>query len=163
MVAAAMPPDVGALTAEIAESVYVADLPAPAFQLAFGDLEQAVSAFLAEPSVVVRRRRKGQVKEVDIRPLVHELSVTARDRVVLTLATGAGGSVKPTEVLQSVLMPDESVVPLIRIHKVMATLASGEHPAARAVAVAQVNYDVEKRNTHYSLEPARDACGDSGG
>jgi radical SAM family uncharacterized protein/radical SAM-linked protein len=162
-VAAAMPPGVGALTAEIGESVYVAELPAPAFQLAFGDLEQAVSAFLAEPSVVVQRRRKGRVKEVDIRPLVHELSVTAHDRVVLTLATGAGGSVKPTEVLQSMLLLDESVVPLIRIHKVMATLASGELPAARAVAVAQVNYDVEKRNTYYSLEPARDACGHSGG
>jgi radical SAM family uncharacterized protein/radical SAM-linked protein len=162
VVAAAMPAGVGALGAEIGESIYKADLPCPPFELAFGDLEQAVAVFMAEPSVVVQRRRKGRVKDVDIRPLVRELSVIARDQVILTLATGSSGSVKPTEVLQTALRLDESVVPLIRIHKVAAMLASGEDPTVEAVAVAQVN-NFEKGNTHYGLQPARNACGYSGG
>jgi radical SAM-linked protein len=162
VVAAAMPAGVGALAAEIGESIYNADLPCPPFELAFGDLEQAVAGFMAEPSVVVQRRRKGRVIDVDIRPLVRELSVIARDQVILTLATGSSGSVKPTEVLHAALRLDDSVVPLIRIHKVAAMLASGEDPTAEAVAVAQVN-NFEKGNTHYGLQPARNACGYSGG
>ncbi len=161
-VAAVMPAGVGALGAQIAESVYVADLPSPPFELAFGDLEQAMSEFLATPSVVIQRRRKGRVKQVDIRPLVRELSVTAHDQVILTVATGGGGSVKPTEVLQAALKLDESVVPLIKIHKLMAILASGENPVDRSLAIAQVN-NFETGNTHYGLEPARNACGYSGG
>ncbi|MFB3076019.1 MAG: TIGR03936 family radical SAM-associated protein, partial [Candidatus Methylomirabilales bacterium] len=127
-VAAVMPVRVGALAAQIAESIYVADLPSPPFELTLGDLEQAMSEFLETPSVVIQRRRKGRVKPVDIRPLVRELSVTAHDQVILTVATGGGGSVKPTEVLQAALKLDESVVPLIKIHKVMAILASGQNP-----------------------------------
>ncbi len=161
-VAAAMPAGMGALGAQIAESVYVADLPFPPFELTFGDLEQAMSEFLATPSVVIQRRRKGRVKQVDIRPLVRELSVTAHDQVILTVATGGGGSVKPTEVLQAALKLDGSAVPLIKIHKLMAILASGENPVAQSLAMAQVN-NFETGNTHYGLEPARNACGYSGG
>ena len=161
-VAAVMPVGVGALGAQIAECVYVADLPSPPFELAFGDLEQAMSEFLAMPSVVIQRSRKGRVKPVDIRPLVRELSVTAPDQVILTVATGGGGSVKPTEVLQAALKLDESVVPLIKIHKVMAILASGENPVDQSLAMAQVS-NFETGNTHYGLEPARNACGYSGG
>jgi hypothetical protein len=57
---------------------------------------------------------------------------------------------------------DQSKVPLIRIHKVVATLGTGETPAAQALVMAQVN-NVEKGNTHYGLQPARDACGYPGG
>jgi radical SAM family uncharacterized protein/radical SAM-linked protein len=162
VVAAAMPAGVGALAAEISESTYKADLPSPPFELAFGDLEQAMAGFLAEPTVVIQRRRKGRVKAVDIRPLVRELSVIARDQVILTVATGSGGSVKPTEVLQAALMLEESLVPLIRIHKVAATLASGDTPTAQAVAVTQVN-NFETGNSHYGLQSARNACGYPGG
>ena len=121
-----------------------------------------MSEFLETPSVVIQRRRKGRVKPVDIRPLVRELSVTAHDQVILTVATGGGGSVKPTEVLQAALKLDESVVPLIKIHKVMAILASGENPVDQSLAMAQVS-NFETGNTHYGLEPARNACGYSGG
>jgi hypothetical protein len=121
-----------------------------------------MAGFLAEPSVVIQRRRKGRVKAVDIRPLVRELSVIARDQVILTVATGSGGSVKPTEVLQAALMLEESLVPLIRIHKVAATLASGDTPTAQAVAVTQVN-NFETGNSHYGLQSARNACGYPGG
>ena len=110
----------------------------------------------------MRRQRKGRIKEIDIRPLVHELSVIARDQVVLSLATGTGGSVKPTEVLHAALALGEEQVPLIKIHKVATTLLSGEAPDARAIAATQVN-NIETENTDYGFEPARDACGYSGG
>jgi radical SAM-linked protein len=160
--AAIMPPNGSSLAAEIAESTYVAQLPHPPFELAFGDLELALARFREMSSVVIQRKRKGRTIEMDIRPLVRELAVTAHDQVILTLATGSGGSVRPTEVLQSALELDESKVPLIRIHKVVATLGTGETPAAQALVMAQVN-NVEKGNTHYGLQPARDACGYPGG
>ncbi len=159
--AAAMPAHVSALAAEIAECTYVAQLPNPPFELAFGDLELALARFREMSSVVIQRTRKGRVKKVDIRPLVRELAVTAHDQVILTLAAGSGGSVKPTEVLQTALQLDESKVPLIRIHRVVATLSTGDMPAAQALVMAQVN-NVEKGNTHY-LQPTRDACSYPGG
>ncbi|MCZ6917345.1 MAG: TIGR03960 family B12-binding radical SAM protein [Gemmatimonadetes bacterium] len=161
VLAAAMPPKVTSLVADITTSVYVARFPSPPFDTQLGDLEQAVSAFLAAPSVAIQRVRKGRSKEVDIRPLVHELAVIAYDQVVLTLATGSDGSVKPTEVLQAALGLDESRVPLITIHKVTSTVSSGEEPAAEAVEVVQVK-SVEKGNIDY-IELTRNACGHSGG
>ena len=162
VVAATMPPKIGALAAEIASSMYTARFPTRLFATQLGDLEHAVSAFLAAPSVVIQRSRRGRVKEVDIRPLVQEMAVTAPDQVVLTLATGGGGSVKPTEVLRAALTLDEALVPLIQIHKVVATLQSGATPASQAVAMTQVS-SFETGNTDYGVEPARNACGYSGG
>lgn len=162
LVAAVMPAKTAALGADIAQSTYLARFPTPPFDITFGELEQGVSNFLASERVVVRRQRKGRIKEIDIRPLVHELSVIARDQVVLSLATGTGGSVKPTEVLHAALALGEEQVPLIKIHKVATTLLSGEAPDARAIAATQVN-NIETENTDYGFEPARDACGYSGG
>ena len=161
VLAAAMPPKVVSLAADITASVYVARFSAPPFETRLGDLEHAVSAFLAAPSVVIQRVRKGRSKEVDIRPLVHEMSVIAHDQVVLTLATGTDGSVKPTEVLKAALELDQSQVPLITIHKVTSTVASGAEPEVEAVDVVQVS-SIETGNIDY-IEPARNACGYSGG
>jgi hypothetical protein len=53
-------------------------------------------------------------------------------------------------------------VPLIKIHKLEATLASGDGPTTGAFARAEVT-DFETRDTNYSPQPARDARGYSGG
>jgi radical SAM family uncharacterized protein/radical SAM-linked protein len=162
VVAAAMPDKAGSLVAEIAQSGYLARFPRPLFQTDLGELEQATQSFMAASSVVVKRRRKGRIREADIRPLVQEIAVVAGDQLVLHLTTGSGGSVKPTEVVQAALGLDEAHVPLVRIHKFVATLASGESPVAQAIATVQVE-SIETGNTHSCLELARNARGDFGG
>jgi radical SAM-linked protein len=162
VVAAAMPAKTGSLVSEIAQSGYVARFPTPPFHTGLGELEEAARSFMAATPVVVTRRRKGRMIEADIRPLVQEIAVVAGDQLVLHLTTGSSGSVKPTEVVHAALGLDESLVPLVRIHKFVATLASGESPVAQAVAMVQVQ-GIETGNTHSCLEPARDARGDFGG
>ncbi len=161
-VAAAMPPKVESLVTGIELSTYVARFPHPSFDTSLGMLTQASAAFMAAPSVVIVRERKGRRREIDIRPLVHEFAVVAGDEVVLRLTTASEQSVKPSEVLWAALDPDRGLVPLIKIHKLEATLASGDDPATGALARAEVT-DFETRDTDYSQQPARDARGHSGG
>ncbi len=161
-VAAAMPPKSTSLAADIVESGYLARFPRPPFDTTFGSLTEAVSDFLAQEAVIITRERKGRRREVDIRPLVHELTVLSEDELVLRLSTGSSQSVKPTEVVQAAMRIDSAVLPLVHIHKFAATLASGEHPAAAAVARAGVS-DFEARDFDFSQQPARSSGCDSGG
>jgi radical SAM-linked protein len=160
--AAAMPRRSSSLVTGIERSSYLSRFPRPPFDTTLGTLTEAATAFMAAPSVVVQRERKRRRRAVDIRPLVHEFAVVAEEEVVLRITTASGQVVKPTEVLQAALGLPESQVPLIQIHKLEATLASGDCPTAGAIARAEV-HSFEARNTHYSTQPARDACGYSGG
>jgi radical SAM-linked protein len=165
-VAATVPSSEPSLVAQIVRGTYVARFPNPPFDSSLGSLEEAARRFLAADRVVVRRERKqrGQdvrVREIDIRPLVHDLAVVSGEEIVLTLATASDGSVKPTEVLAAALGLDDSKIPLIQIHKLAATFATGDDPAAHALARAEVS-TLETRNID-SWEPARDARGDPGG
>jgi radical SAM family uncharacterized protein/radical SAM-linked protein len=154
--AAVMPAGTGSLVADIATSTYRARLPSPPFDSSRARLESGVAAFEAAEVVQIERHRKRRVRHVDIRPLVHDLRVTAVDTIIMTVATSSGGSVKPTEVLQAALGLDEHDVPLVHIHKLVATLASGDTPDAGAVAAAEVS-NFETRNIDH-----RDPEGDSG-
>jgi radical SAM-linked protein len=161
-VAAAMPPKVESLVTGIEQSTYVARFPRPLFETSLGMLTQASAAFMAAPSVVIVRERKGRRREIDIRPLVHEFAVVAGDEVVLRLTTASEQSVKPSEVLRAALDLDGGLVPLIKIHKLEAALASGDGPTMGALARAEVT-GFETRDTNYSQQPARDARGYPGG
>jgi radical SAM-linked protein len=161
-VAATMPHKVESLVTGIEQSTYVARFPRPPFETSLGMLTQACAAFMAAPSVVIMRERKGRRRKIDIRPLVHEFAVVAGDEVVLRLTTASEQSVKPSEVLRAALDLDGGLVPLIKIHKLEATLASGDGPTTGALARAEVT-DFETRDTNYSPQPARDARGYSGG
>lgn len=161
-VAAAMPHKVESLAVQIERSVYVAHFPNPPFDTRLGALTQSAAGFMAAPSSVITRERKRRRRDIDIRPLVHELAVVGGDEIILELTTANGLSVKPTEVLQVALELDKSQVPLIRIHKLEAALASGDYPAAGAIARAEVT-KLEARNTNFGYEPARDARGNYGG
>jgi radical SAM-linked protein len=160
--AAAMSQETSSLVTGIEQSSYVCSFPRPPFDTTLGALTEAATGFMAEPSVVIERERKRRRREVDIRPLVHEFAVVAEDEVILRITTASGQVVKPTEVLHAALGLPESQVPLIQIHKLEATLASGDCPAAGALARAEVQ-DFEARNTHYCTQPARDARGYTGG
>jgi radical SAM-linked protein len=161
-VAAAMPPKVPSLMTGIEKSAFVARFPRPPFSTSFGTLTEASVSFMVQTSVVIVRERKRRRREIDLRPMVHEFAVVAEDEVVLRITTAEGRSAKPTEVLQAALGLDEGLVPLVRIHKLEATLASGDCPTAGALARAEVT-DFETRNTDYSTQPARNARGHSGG
>ncbi len=162
--AAAMPPKSGSLMSEIELSTYIARFPRPPFDTSFGTLTEASESFLGmSEAVILRERKKARERRaIDIRPMVHEFAVVAEDEVVLRLTTASGRSAKPTEVLQAALGLEESRVPLVQIHKLEATLASGDCPSTGAIARAEVE-DFETRDTHHSTQPARDARGNSGG
>ena len=160
-IAAAMPPRTTSLAAGITTSVYEAHFPSPTFATDYGRLHAATETLLAAGSVVIRRQRKGRARDIDIRPLVYDLSVLSSDTVAMTVATGSQGSVKPTEVLQAALDLDEVIVPLIQVHKLVATTTTGDTPDAHSECRAEVA-TLETRNPHI-WEPARDARGDPGG
>ena len=108
------------------------------------------------------RERKRKRREIDVRPMVRELAVVTEDEMILRITMVDGQLAKPTEVLQAALDLEEGLVPLLQIHKLEATLASGDCPTAGALARAEV-FDFETRNTHYSTQPTRDPRGNTGG
>ena len=166
-VAGTVPAHQESLVAAITQAVYLARLPNPPFDTSLGELEAATRRFLSADTVTVRRERKAQrgqearVREMDIRSLVYDLAVLGDDRIELTLATADNGSVKPTEVLGAALGLSQAKLPLIQIHKLAASCASGDDPLAHASARAEVN-TLETRDFD-CWEPARDSRGDPGG
>jgi hypothetical protein len=64
---------------------------------------ERIASFLARPTVMRRRRRKGRLVEYDLRPLVHTLAAAGRceDRLTMTVVAqcGPGGSGRPEDVL----------------------------------------------------------------
>ena len=160
-VAALMPASTPSLSASIERSTYVATVLPHLFDTGLGELETAVTHFLDRESVVIERTRKGRTKLVDLRPLVHELSVLSATDILLTVSTGARGSAKPTEVLGEVLGIDEARLPLIIVHKLSATDASGSSPVSGAEALAG-DIEFEKGNID-QWGAARDTCGHPGG
>jgi len=160
--AAAMPPKSASLVAAIEKSSYLARFPCPPFETSLGMLTEASEAFLAAASFVITRERRKRRREVDIRPLVDELAVVANDEVVLRVTTASDQSVKPTEVLAAALDMEQRMVSLIQIHKLEATVASGDCPTTGSLARAEVT-SFETRNIDFSTWPARDARGHNGG
>lgn len=61
------------------------------------DLGVNAQLFLDNPSCLLAVRRKGGVKEVDVRPLVHSLSVDGENRLLARLATGSTGNLRPED------------------------------------------------------------------
>ena len=164
-----MPLGSASLMAEVTHSSYGAHFPNPPFNLSFAELDAAAGRVLAAPTLMVPRRPRGakgknsssEPHDFDIRCLIHELAALNDHTVLLTVATGNQGSVKPTEVLQAALALEAGVVPLIKVHKFGAMLVNGESPLAGAVARAEVT-PLEARDSDF-WEPARDARGDPGG
>lgn len=87
-----------------------------------GEVVDAVGRLLAAPEVVVRRERKGQASDDDIRPAVLVLTTSVDDdgAVVLgaDLAT-AGRSLRPAELVGALIDgdPDEHTARVLRTHQ----------------------------------------------
>lgn len=66
------------------------------------DWQSGISHFFAQPSISVLKKTKKSEKEVDIRPMIYEMSVNA-GTVFLKLAAGSVANLKPELVLDAYL------------------------------------------------------------
>lgn len=108
-----LPPGLEVLTIErhsgdlplVTENSYIIELPRA---LDTRELEQ-LAAFMASGQFLVRRTRKGKEKEIDIRPLITDLSVTANTTLKMqVLNRTAAPGIKPSDALQHILQLSES-------------------------------------------------------
>ena len=91
-------------------------------------LADSAERLLRESELLIQREREGKVKQVDIRPLIHDIqpeSITG-DRVTLRLilSLGAEGTAKPAEIIE-LLARDFPGLSARRIHRAR-LLASAE-------------------------------------
>jgi radical SAM-linked protein len=69
------------------------------------DLAQRVADFLGRDEFVVVRERRGERKDLDIRPLVAELAVAGDGALAFTLVLAPEGSPRPGEVIAALAGP----------------------------------------------------------
>jgi radical SAM-linked protein len=67
-----------------------------------GDWQSAISHFYAQKSIPVLKKSKKSEKEVDIRPMIYEMSVNA-GTVFMKLAAGSNANLKPELVMDAYL------------------------------------------------------------
>jgi radical SAM-linked protein len=90
------------------------------------------SRLLTSTELPIQREREGKVKEVDIRPLIHEIRAEAveGERLALTmiLALGSEGTAKPQEIV-GLLACDIPGISVRRVHRMrlLAPSESGRH------------------------------------
>jgi radical SAM-linked protein len=149
------------LNALVERSTYRATFPEPPFEPAFAGLGAGCRTFLSRDAVPFVRERDGKRRNVDLRPLVHDLRALDGSVVMLELRTASDGSAKPTEVLEAAFEVPKHLVPLVNIHKTDTRLAGGFEPLAGCV-VAVGDNSVETGNSD-QWEPAGDPRGDPGG
>jgi radical SAM-linked protein len=88
-----------------------------------GNVEVAINELLARPEVRIRREREGKTKEVDIRPGILEVHVSAGDGGVfvvnVSLRTGESGGVRPQDFIKALeeYVPDLSVKSIHRVRQ----------------------------------------------
>jgi radical SAM-linked protein len=92
---------------------YGIDLPHPMP----ADLAARIAAFLASPSWEIERRRKGRVKQLDIRPLVERMVLQGHRLEVDLLCYNAKAGTNPRELLTTVLGLSQEQALVSRITK----------------------------------------------
>lgn len=66
------------------------------------DFQEKVSAFLAQPAIVVLKQTKRSEKEVDIRPMIYRMEMQ-EGGIFMHLAAGSAENLKPNLVMQAFL------------------------------------------------------------
>ncbi|AZR73279.1 hypothetical protein BBF96_07695 [Anoxybacter fermentans] len=110
-------PQVDSLMAQINSAVYLVRLKMNSKK----GIEQAVREFSNQKKILIKRKRKGKVRNVDIKPLIRELKVLEIDDqpfLQMRIQTGSKGNVRPEEVM-AVLAQYEGIeeVPLTWMHR----------------------------------------------
>jgi len=160
--AAAMPTKPVSLNAGIVSTDYLARLPSPPFEVTAGELSDSLQTFLKRETLLITRRGKKRSTEIDIRPMVRDLTVVGDNELLLRLTTVEGKTVRPTEVLREAINIEETLLPLILIFKSDARFATGDCPSTGALARTEVT-SFEKGNFNLSHQSKRDEGGNSGG
>jgi len=142
--AIALPQDAPHLAAEIAQATYDITLP----DSLATPLAALPDRLAGAEAVVVVRRRKGKVKEVDLLPLVVALTVEG-PRVELTLRIGDSGSTRPTELLTALLgeaYPGDAALRVVRTALLTVDgTPLGANPSPTGVA-GEVSGVVDRKN-----------------
>ena len=83
-------------------------------------LAETVTKLMAERALRIQREREGKVKEVDIRPLIHEIQAESLDgeraTIRLVLSLGTEGTAKPQEII-NLLTRDVPGLEVRRVHR----------------------------------------------
>jgi len=97
------------------QTCYQVDLPT---SVSVAGLATRLEEFLGQREFFLARERKGQVKQVDIRPLVSELTLSDARQVRLVLNSEPGQpGIKPLELLESLLGLGGGELPAARVLK----------------------------------------------
>jgi len=103
----------GSVSADIAGFRYAFYLGAPELGEAAA---RKVDDFLKSPEFVIKRKTKEKETTRDIRPLVSDIVVEGQV-LKASLLFGAGGGVKPSEVLDKILQLDPGQAAAVRVRK----------------------------------------------
>ena len=69
-----------------------------------GEEEQRITSFLSAPVFLVDRRRKGTVKQLDIRAMIEAIHITSAAEISITIISRSGTpGIKPLKVLEHIL------------------------------------------------------------
>jgi len=100
------------ISSVVSAALYVADLPAVP-----PDLPQALTGILQADTLIKVRQDKKNVKKVDIRPFIYDLKVKdveGKGALLMLLATGSKGGVRPQEVLELLPLDEDSKIKVFR-------------------------------------------------
>jgi len=105
------------IDAGITAFVYEVDLSSLAEPPPPEAVAAAAGRFAGGVSLSVRHRSRSGEKTVDARPFVHALEVTGPQRLLVELAVGPAGTLRPGAVVGALLGIPPDVVPTLRVHK----------------------------------------------
>lgn len=78
----------------------------PLEQTQIPQVQQRISEILQTSELPVSREGKKGVKTVDVRPMIHRLNLDDAGQLVMLLASGGDGGVRPREVLALLNVPE---------------------------------------------------------
>lgn len=65
------------------------------------DWRERLADFAAQPSLMITKKTKKSEKEVDIRPMIHELCLLENGRIFMRLSSGSASNLKPELVMEA--------------------------------------------------------------
>ena len=85
-----------ALQTRVRSAEYRVQFP-DGFDLA--DLQQRIDTLLARPTILIEIERKRRTTQKDLRPLIHDIHINENNEIIMHVAVGDQGNVRPEDVL----------------------------------------------------------------